>query len=318
MLTFFFAYPEGASDAMEIDEPKKKKEKVIIPVVEWWDAPWIEGENYDIILDDKINNLIDHPVLLEPPAEKQGGGPLPLMLTPAERKRLKKQMKAEQMKEMQDKVLLGLATPPGPRVRISNMVRVLGAEAILDPTSIEKAVRKEMAARERRHEERNAERKLTPEQRKEKKIAKLKEDTSLQSIVAVFKVNSVADPRLRFKVDINAQQNYLTGCCVTSPSFSLIVVEGGPKAIRKYKKLMMRRVNWNIKPEGQEDDDDEDDPKAGPNNCHIVWEGEVLRPTFRNFRFEAYPNEAAARKWLQDSGVAHYWDMAEKVGTGSI
>jgi U4/U6 small nuclear ribonucleoprotein PRP3 len=289
--------------------------------VEWWDSPWLEGDDYDKVLDDKVTNLIDHPILLEPPAEKPSAGPLPLMLTPAERKRLKKQMKAEKMKEEQDKILLGLANPPPPRVRISNMMAVLGAEAIMDPTSIEKAVRKEMAARERRHEERNAARKLTPEQRKEKKLKKLKEDTSLQAIVAVFKINNVADPRLRFKVDINAQQNFLTGCCVTGPSFALVVVEGGPKAIRKYKKLMTRRINWNIKPEGQkgeaaaaDEDSDDDDPKAGPNKCHVVWEGEVLKPAFRNFRFEAAVSDAAARKWLETSGVAHYWDMAEKIG----
>ena len=27
----------------------------------------------------------------------------------------------------------------------------------------------------------------------------------------------------------------------------MIVVEGGPRAIKKYKRLMLRRVNWNEK-----------------------------------------------------------------------
>ena len=39
----------------------------------------------------------------------------------------------------------------------------------------------------RAHEERNAERKLTPQQRKEKRVAKLKEDTSAGVRVTVFR-----------------------------------------------------------------------------------------------------------------------------------
>jgi U4/U6 small nuclear ribonucleoprotein PRP3 len=26
---------------------------------------------------------------------------------------------------------------------------------------------------------------------------------------------------------------------------NLVVVEGGPRAIKKYKRLMLRRINWN-------------------------------------------------------------------------
>jgi len=40
-------------------------------------------------------------------------------------------------------------------VRIANMMRVLGAQAVQDPTQIEKKVREEMAAREARHKARN-------------------------------------------------------------------------------------------------------------------------------------------------------------------
>ena len=28
---------------------------------------------------------------------------------------------------------------------------------------------------------------------------------------------------------------------------NLVVVEGGPRAIKKYKKLMLKRINWNEK-----------------------------------------------------------------------
>ena len=48
---------------------------------------------------------------------------------------------------------------------MSNLMRVLGNEAVLDPTKVEATVREQMAKRLANHEKMNAERKLTPEQR---------------------------------------------------------------------------------------------------------------------------------------------------------
>ena len=63
----------------------------------------------------------------------------------------------------------------------------------------------------RAHEAANAARKLTPEARREKTIRKLKEDTSLGVHVAVFRVTELRNPQRKYKVDINAQQLFLTG-----------------------------------------------------------------------------------------------------------
>lgn len=63
----------------------------------------------------------------------------------------------------------------------------------------------------RAHEAANAARKLTPDARREKTIRKLKEDTSLGVHVAVFRVTELKNPQRKYKVDINAQQLYLTG-----------------------------------------------------------------------------------------------------------
>ena len=64
---------------------------------------------------------------------------------------------------------------------------------------------------QRAHEAANAARKLTPEARKEKTVKKLKEDTSLGVSVAVFRVQDLGNQQKKFKVDINAQQLYMTG-----------------------------------------------------------------------------------------------------------
>lgn len=74
---------------------------------------------------------------------------------------------------------------------MANLMRVLGTEAVLDPTKMEKHVREQMAKRLRAHEDANAARKLTPEQRREKKIRKLKEDTSSGVHVAIYRWNLI-------------------------------------------------------------------------------------------------------------------------------
>lgn len=66
-------------------------------------------------------------------------------------------------------------------------MRVLGNEAVQDPTKIEAQVRAQMAKRQKAHEEANALRKLTSKQRKEKKMRKLKEDTSSGVHVVVYR-----------------------------------------------------------------------------------------------------------------------------------
>ena len=44
---------------------------------------------------------------------------------------------------------------------------------------------------------------------------------------------------------MNAQQYHLTGCVLVYSNVNLVIVEGGPKALKKYKKLMLHRIKWN-------------------------------------------------------------------------
>lgn len=112
---------------------------------------------------------------------------MPVFLTKKERKKLRRQNRRETWKEEQEKIRLGLEAPPEPKLRISNLMRVLGTEAVQDPTKIEAHVRQQMAKRLKAHEDANAARRLTADQRREKKARKLKEDTSLGVYVAVYR-----------------------------------------------------------------------------------------------------------------------------------
>jgi hypothetical protein len=56
------------------------------------------------------------------------------------------------------------------------------------------------------------------------------QDTSLESQVAVFRVGDLSDPQKRFKVDVNAQQNNLTGGVLICKATNAAVVARAPYA----------------------------------------------------------------------------------------
>jgi len=315
-------------------EPMKFEEP--LPDVEWWDDKFLKSGVYEDLdspedgLDlTQITLYVEHPVIIKPPFDIGELPPMPMFLTKTERKKLRRQTRMERQKDAQERVLLGIEPPPKPKVKISNLMRVLTNEAIQDPTQIEKEVRRQMAERQAAHEARNQARKLTPEERKAKKRRKLQEDTSCGTRVAVFRIMDLSHPKRRFKVEVNATDNYMSGCILMCPDMNLVIVEGGPKAIRKYKRLVTTRINWNSETAEEVDNKEKtsDEVNAGTTNgstteekaekkanaCLEVWEGSVLKPAFRNFRIETPDNEALARKFLSQHQVAHYWDMALKV-----
>ena len=50
-------------------------------------------------------------------------------------------------------------------------------------------------------------------------------------------------------METNAAQYNLTGCAIMTPHHNIVVVEGGPKNMRKYKRLMLQRIKWDEKGE---------------------------------------------------------------------
>ena len=117
----------------------------------------------------------------------------------------------------------GLLEPPKSKVKMSNLMKVLGVEATQDPTKLEMEIRTAAAEREQAHTDRNLARKLTPAERRKKKERKLFDDpNTLETIVSVYKVNDLCHVQTRFKVDVHdAQENRLTGCIVTCDTMTL-------------------------------------------------------------------------------------------------
>ncbi len=59
---------------------------------------------------------------------------------------------------------------------------------------------------------------------------------------------------------------------VICPDFCLVVVEGCLKSIKRYNKLMLRRIDWEDEVVSQGDEQLLEDPDMAPNKCHLVWQ----------------------------------------------
>lgn len=294
---------------------KEEKVKDPIPEIEWWDKVFLPSRNYKdidegIVKEEKVTLFVEHPVPIEPPAEPAPPPPQPLKLTKKEQKKLRTQRRLAKEKDRQEMIRQGLLEPPKSKVKMSNLMKVLGAEATQDPTRMEHEIRSAAAEREQAHTDRNLARKLTPAERKEKKAKKLFDDANtLETLVSVYRVLDLSHPPTRYKVDKNATQNRLTGCIVISDTMCVVIVEGGPKSIKRYNKLMTRRINWETAVKEEDEEDAEDAPRP-TNKCELVWQGSVARPNFDRFNVEQFRSAAAARKYLSDANVGHYWDLA--------
>ncbi|CAI9282359.1 unnamed protein product [Lactuca saligna] len=301
----------------------KEKPKDAIPDVEWWDVQVLDSGTYgnvteggppdDILKKEKITLYIEQPHPIEPPAEPAPPPPHPLKLTKKERKRLRTQRRLATEKARQEMIRLGLLEPPKPKLKMCNLIKVLGSEATQNPTRLEMEIRSAAAQCEQAHVDRNIARKLTPTERREKKKRKLFDDhnNTLETIVSVYKVNDLSHLQTRFKVDENAQKNRLSGCAVISGGISVVVVEGGGKSVKRYQKLMLERINWAaaVKEENMHEEVDDDEDDDDENKCELVWQGSVAKPSFQKFLVHECSTENAARKVFYDAGVGHYWDL---------
>ncbi|CAF1047337.1 unnamed protein product [Adineta ricciae] len=299
-----------------IIQPKKFFSESEVPDIEWWDAVILQRDNYSAITPDAkiapiltgITQLIEHPTQLKPPSEPTKPVLLPIHLTKREQRKLRRQHRAEALKEQQEKIRLGLIPAPEPKVKISNMMRVLCSENVQDPTKVEQYVRDQMAQRIRTHEETNAARKLSAEQRREKKTKRAREDTTTGVHAAVYRVRYLDDPSHRFKIETNCKQLHMTGCVVTWKDVNIIVVEGGPKQQKSFRRLLLHRIKWNASSKNRMDDDANESEKER-NKCVLLWEGMVKERSFGEIKFKACPTDNFAREHFRRHGVEHYWDI---------
>ncbi|KAG7294242.1 hypothetical protein NEMBOFW57_004312 [Staphylotrichum longicolle] len=312
------------------------------PELEWWDEGLIDGKDYGNIPEslkltgpDSIVTLyIQHPVAIEPPQDKLAPAPKPMYLTPNEQKKLRRQRRMMELKETQAKIRLGLEPAPPPKVKKGNLMRVLGEEAVKDPTAVEARVNREIAARFDKHMQANEERKLSKEERHEKIATNQAKDAAKGIHVLVFKIGSLANGQHRYKIGINATQHGLTGVCIMHPKFCLVIVEGGEHSIKNYKNLMLRRITWTESLPSREKDaaalaasasgggatvrdwlkgEDENGQlkDLSANKCVLLFEGETKAPAFKKWGSKVCETDGEAREFLSHRKMDNFWTQAK-------
>lgn len=303
------------------------------PAVEWWDVPILVRDDYEnldapnAIQPDAITQYIQHPILLDPPQDRNAPKAKAMFLTKKEQAKLRRQRRMADHKEEQAKVRLGLVDPAPPKVKKSNLMRVLGQEAVKDPTAVELRVNREIEQRAEDHESRNQARQLTSEQRHEKLAAQQEADVAQGVHVCVFRVENLSYRKHRFQIDKNAQQSALTGTVVLHPSMNLVVAEGGAHSIKFYKKLMLNRIKWseNAQPTQTERNERESHDwlqaldsngalkDLSENKCTLVWEGNNKTRAFKKWDNKVCETDGQAKNVLARFHMENLWTRAQNI-----
>ncbi|GAA6018508.1 hypothetical protein JCM10207_007200 [Rhodosporidiobolus poonsookiae] len=321
----------------DLEETAKKVRRPPPPDVEWWDEGYLPEKSYESesveFLDRSplISHLVQHPISIPAPQDKNQVELKPLFLTKKEMKKMRRMRRKAELQDKQDRQKMGLLPPDPPKVKISNMMRVLTQDAIADPTKVEAQVRREMVARERKHLKDNAERALTPDERWQKREDEYAKDEAKGIEAMAFKVRYLSDPSHKFKVKKNAIDLHLTGVILHNKNFCLVVVEGGPKSMRKYKQLMLNRIRWTEAAAPRENapqptvemvdgiprptapfnaPEQDDVPESlADNYCHEIWAGQERERLFPSIRQVNVPSDSYAKEAL--GKLASLWDVAK-------
>jgi U4/U6 small nuclear ribonucleoprotein PRP3 len=248
-----------------------------------------------------------------------------MYLTAKEQKKLRRQRRMADLKERQAKERLGLIPAPPPKVKKANLMRVLGEEAVKDPTAVEARVNREIAERKQKHLQANEERKLTKEERHEKIAVGQEKDAGKGIHMLVFKIASLANGQHRFKIDKNAKQLALTGICIMHPKFNLVIVEGGEHSINRYRKLMTNRIDWTenapsrqvdgqsvvVRSWLQAEDEKGNLKDMSSNELKLVFEGQEKVRAFKRWGTKVCETDAEAREMLARHKLENFWSLAK-------
>ncbi|KAF2259471.1 PRP3-domain-containing protein [Lojkania enalia] len=306
------------------------------PEVEWWDEGLLEEKTYNctddpgkvkVDGDDSIVTIyVQHPVLLKAPQDQLLIQVKPMYLTTKEQAKLRRMRRAADLKEHQAKIRLGLEPPPPPKVKRGNMMRVMGEQAIADPTAVEMLVESQIQERHDQHVKANEDRKLTKEQRHAKIAENQQKDAKKGLHMCVFKIDSLAFGKHRYQIDHNAKEHSLTGITIFHPKMNLVIVEGGSYSIEKYKKLMLRRIKWteNAPPTEAQQERQAADPQwmksldeggklkdLSFNKCTLVFEGEMKQRAFRKWGSKVCETDGEAKEVLSRNKIDSLWALAK-------
>jgi U4/U6 small nuclear ribonucleoprotein PRP3 len=141
------------------------------------------------------------------------------------------------------------------------------------------------------------------------------------------RIRYLSNPSHKYKVKKTAIDDHLTGVICHNPKFCLVVVEGGAKGLKHYRKLMLERIDWTEETRLREGDEPYLPPQASgsdsamgaelsepqslaDNYCTLVWEGQHRERVFRDMRHANCPSEANVKEVL-GAKLEGMWDVAK-------
>merc|ERR1712217_476738 len=115
----------------------------------------------------------------------------------------------------------GLLTTFEQKKKISSLLIAYGNEVTNDPTRFEQEIWRQMALKQETFNINNLSRKLTSMEFKDKNNRKYFSG-SLEIHIAVYKISSLKHPQNKYKININAFENHLSGVCLINDKCDLL------------------------------------------------------------------------------------------------
>jgi len=56
------------------------------------------------------------------------------------------------------------------------------------------------------------------------------------NIFMYFRIKDLSNPSKKYKIETNSKQLFMTGCVILCKDCNVVIVEGGPKQQKKYKR----------------------------------------------------------------------------------
>ncbi|KAM7522893.1 hypothetical protein LguiA_012795 [Lonicera macranthoides] len=107
-------------------------------------------------------------------------------------------------------------------------------------------------------------------------------DPNEETIVSVYRINDLSDEELSVEIYNYAFGYLLAGCMVRlKDGFSMVVVSGKQNGIAKFRRLMLKCINWAALKKSQNIEDEESKKKNEVNKCVLLWEGSVAKASFK-------------------------------------
>merc|ERR1712050_478423 len=103
----------------------------------------------------------------------------------------------------------------------------------------------------------------------------------------------------------NAVENRLSGVCLLTKRKALVLVEGCSKSQRRFHKLLMRRIKWNL----SKDNGMDLIVNKHSEKCELIWRGSIKTPYFNRFRIHRDLSDDAAKKFLGEYNAEQYWNL---------